>query len=64
MSDYHFQGPDASDPDLEGPLDTLDVFKVDAFPPASPGRFPPKQKELLGHANGGGILRTNVSAST
>lgn len=33
-------------------MHTPDVVKLDAFPPASTGRFPPEEQELLSHTNG------------
>ncbi|KAG7145985.1 hypothetical protein HYQ46_005233 [Verticillium longisporum] len=47
----HFQGPDTPDPHLELSLDTLNILKLNAFPPAPPGRFPPEKEEFLSHTN-------------
>jgi hypothetical protein len=49
---YHLQRPDPSYPHLELALDASDVIKLNTFPPASASRFPPEEKELLGHTDG------------
>lgn len=48
---YHLKRPYPSYPDLELALYTPDIVKLDAFPPASPGRFPPEQQQFLGHTD-------------
>jgi hypothetical protein len=46
----HLKCPYSPDPDLEGTLHTLDVVKINTFPPAASGRLSPEQKQLLRHA--------------
>jgi hypothetical protein len=47
----HLQRPHSPNPYLELALDTLDVFQLNALPPAPPGRFSPEEEQLLSHAN-------------
>lgn len=60
---HHFESPDSSDPDFKGALDAIDVFEINAFPPATTSRFPPKEKKLLCHADSTGILITRISGT-
>lgn len=48
---YHLECPDPSNPDLEFALYSFDVLKLDALPPASTSWLPPKEQQLLRHAN-------------
>lgn len=48
---YHLKCPDSANPDFQCAGYTLDVLKLNAFPPASSGRFAPEQEQLLCHAD-------------
>lgn len=49
----HLQRPHPADPHLElrTGLETLDVLKLDALPPAPTSRLAPEEQKLLGHAD-------------
>lgn len=47
---HHFQSPHPPNPNLQLPFHTLNAFKLNAFPPAPPRRFPPEQQQFLCHA--------------
>jgi len=47
----HLQRPNSSNPHLELPLYPLNVLQLYSLPPTSSGWFPPKQKQLLRHAD-------------
>lgn len=49
---YHLERPDSSYPHLELAFHTPDIVKLNTFPPASTGRFPPEEQELLSHTDG------------
>lgn len=48
---YHLKRPNSPDPHLEFALNSTDIVELDALPPASSRGFPPKEKELLSHAD-------------
>lgn len=48
---YHLQRPHPPNPHFQRTLDALNVLQLDAFPPTPPGRFPPKEQQLLRHAD-------------
>lgn len=62
--DAHLQGPHTPDPDLELALNTLHIFKLNAFPPASSRRLPPEEKQFLRHTNGiaAHFIASNIAA--
>jgi hypothetical protein len=49
---YHLQSPHPPDPHFQPALDTSYVLELNPFPPASPRRFPPEEKQFLRHAEG------------
>jgi hypothetical protein len=48
---YHFQRPNSPYPHLELALDTSDIVKFNAFPPAAASGFPPEKEQLLRHSD-------------
>ena len=52
QSDYaHLQRPHSSDPHLEPALDAIHTLKLDTLPPAPARGLPPKEQQLLRHAD-------------
>jgi hypothetical protein len=62
--DAHLKSPYSSDPDLKLALNTCDILKLDAFPPASSSGFAPEKQKLLGHANSVGthLVTSDITA--
>lgn len=64
-SAHHLEGPNSADPDLECAVDTFNIIKVNAFPPAAASRLAPEQKELLSHADSVGVgVATDIGTQT
>ena len=61
---HHLQCPNTPNPNLQLSFHTLDIIQFDAFPPASPRRFPPEEKELLCHTDSSGIAIREITVGT
>lgn len=64
---HHLKSPYSANPDFECTRHALYIIKLNALPPASPGRFTPEQQQLLCHTNSvtvGGRIATDVGAKT
>ena len=51
IATHHFKSPDPSYPDFQFSFNALDIFKLNALPPATASRLSPEQEKLLGHSD-------------